>query len=148
MAEYTVAHTEPEQQMVSRWYLFFIGFVLVLFGIAGFVAAGRIDTGSAALVTTSVVWLITAVIALLVAFFVRGTSTVRWTAGIIGALYLLWGAVMLFSAPGLDTVSSAAALAGASGLLILLGALGLAASLVPANWLYRERETMMSSSAT
>ncbi|HEY3418156.1 MAG TPA: hypothetical protein VGM23_14865 [Armatimonadota bacterium] len=147
MADNTAMNDMPAPQLLSRWYLMFLGFILVIFGIAGLVAARGVPTGATTLVTVSIIWLVTAIVSLSVAFAVTSTRTVRDTAGVIGALYLAWGIVALFSSSALATVSAAATVAGASGLLILLGAIGLAASLVPAGWLARTPATV-SSNAT
>ncbi|MHB9133044.1 MAG: hypothetical protein ACYDBB_18405 [Armatimonadota bacterium] len=129
--------------MLSRWYSLFIGFLLLVMGIAGLFAPRVLGFGTGALVTVSLVWLITAIVALWFGFGVRNTMSVRWFAGIVGGLYFLWGIVQLFSAPAADTVGLSSLLASMSGLLLLLGSLGLAAALVPATWLQEEPMTAM-----
>ena len=128
--------------MFSRWYALFLGFLLVVLGIAGFVTAGNIPGDQGGLVTISVVWLITGIIGLWVGFAVRNLTTLRWFAGIVGALYFLWGIVMAFSAPTADVTTTMSTLATAGGLNLLLGALGLSAALVPATWLQEPSPTM------
>ncbi|HEY3378193.1 MAG TPA: hypothetical protein VGL77_11935 [Armatimonadota bacterium] len=136
--------------MLSRWYSIFLGIMLLILGIAGLVAP-RLVTGAgttATLVTTSVFWLITAVIALWFGFAVRSVNSLRWFAGVVGAIYLLWGIAALV-ATGRTAAASlnvAGVLATMSGFMVLLGALGLAAALAPAYWL-REHEMYAPSNA-
>lgn len=119
--------------MFARWYTLMLGFLLIVLGIAGLVAAARIPGGSRGLVAISVIWLITALLSLGVGFFVRNISTVRWFAGIVGGLYFLWGIVQLFAAPA---AIASVAIASVAGFILLLGSIGLGAALVPANWLH------------
>lgn len=128
--------------MFSRWYSLFQGFLLIVLGIAGFVAAGRLVGGQGGLVTISVVWLITGVVSLWTGFAVRNLGSLRWFAGIVGGLYFLWGIVMLFAAPAMYGMVTMSTLISAGGLNLLLGALGLAAALVPATWLHEMAPTL------
>lgn len=137
--------------MLSRWYSIFIGIMLLILGIAGLMAP-RLITGvtgaGPTLVTTSVIWLITAVLGLYFGFFARSVTGLRWFAGIVGAFYVVWGIVAMASA-GRTAVSGfniSGILAGIGGFTLLLGALGLAAALAPAYWL-REREVMSPGTA-
>jgi len=126
--------------MLSRWYSIFLGIILIIMGIAGLVAprfvSGPGTTGT--LVGTSIVWLITAVLALWFGFGVRNVRNVRWFAGIVGVIYLLWGIISMISAGRYAGLNAGGVLATTSGLEVLFGALGLAASLVPAYWLHEE----------
>jgi len=131
--------------MLSRWWLLFFGFILVVFGIAGLIAASAIPGTQSGLIVTSIIWLVTAVIALWVGFGVRSANIVRGTAGIIGGLYFAWGIVLLFTGPGLATIAAAGMMASVGGLLVLLGALGLASALVPAGYLYEREERPMAT---
>jgi hypothetical protein len=128
--------------MFSRWYALFVGFLLIALGIAGFVAAGSLGGTQGGLVTISVLWLITGIIGLWVGFAVRNLGTLRWFAGLIGAIYFLWGIVMAFSVPSAPGMTTGGTLATAGGLNLLLGALGLSAALVPATWLHEPTPTM------
>lgn len=130
--------------MLSRWYSIFLGIILLIMGIAGLIAP-RLVTGvgtTGTLVGTSIVWLITAILALYFGFGVRSVNALRWFAGIVGVVYLVWGIVAMIAAgrTALGGMNVSGILATMSGLMVLLGSLGLAASLAPAYWL-REQET-------
>ncbi len=132
--------------MLSRWYAIFLGILLLVVGIAGLIAPRVFGFGTGALVTTSVIWLITAVVSLWYGFGVRNASSLRWFSIIVGGLYLLWGIIQLASSPSVGSVAGASLLASLSGLLVLLGAFGLAAGLVPMT-VPMERTTMLPGSA-
>jgi hypothetical protein len=133
--------------LMSRWYLFFVGFMLAVMGITGLTVAVQVGAIAVGAVTTSaVIWLLTATVALLVAFMVRSARTVRWTAGVIGGVYLIWGLFYAGAAPQLGG-GAAAVVAGTGGLQVLLGAIGLASALVPADWVYRHARTEPSTEA-
>ena len=132
--------------MLARWYSLFLGFLLVVMGIAALVAPRVVGFGTAPLVTVGVIWLITGIVALWYGFRVRNIANVRSFAGIIGGLYFLWGIIQLFSAPAAAGPASGGLLASLAGLILLLGALGLSAGLVPAGWLH-EGEVMMPGRA-
>jgi len=123
--------------MFSRWYSLFLGYLLIVFGIAGLVAASVLEGSNAGLVTSSIIWLIVAIVSLWIGYGVRNDVTVRWYAGIVGGLLFLWGAIQLFSAGTVEAASLMATTATLGGLLVLLGSLGLAAATVPL--VYRER---------
>ena len=134
--------------MLSRWYLFFIGILLLIMGIAG-LAAPRLVAGigtTETLVGTSIVWLITAIVALWVGFRSRSVNSLRMTTGVIGAVYLLWGIIALFSTGSTAdrNLNVAGIWATVSWMTLLLGSLGLAAALAPAYWL-REHEVYAPS---
>lgn len=116
--------------MLARWYSLFIGFLLVVLGIAGLFAAGSVDIGQGGITTLSIVWLITGAVALWMGFGVKNDRTVRTFALIVGALYFLWGIIQLLAAPAADSTRILTALASTAGFNLLLGALGLAAGLV------------------
>ena len=124
--------------MLSRWYSILLGFLLLVLGVAGLVAAGIIGGTQSGLIVTSIIWLVIALASLWVGYGVRNPVTVRWYAGILGGLLFLWGVIQLFSAPvataDLGLVVMTASLAG---FLVFLGAIGIAAASVPANWLER-----------
>jgi hypothetical protein len=132
--------------MLSRWYAIFLGILLLVLGVAGLIAPRVLGFGTGALVTTSVIWLITAVVALWYGFGVRNLYSLRWFAIVVGGLYLLWGIVQMAGAPQADTAMTSNLLASLSGLMVLLGSIGLAAGLVPMT-VSTERETMMPGSA-
>ena len=121
--------------MFARWYSLFLGFLLVVLGIAGLVAAGSLPGSQGGLVTISIVWLITAVVSLWYGFGVRDMVNLQWFSGIVGGLYFLWGIVQLFAAPAATTAGVMATVASIAGFNLLIGAIGLAAALVPATWL-------------
>jgi purine-cytosine permease-like protein len=123
--------------MFSRWYALFLGYLLIVSGIAGLIAAGSLPGSNSGLITASIIWLIIAVVSLWVGYGLRNDNTVRWYAGILGGLLFIWGVIQLFSAPAANTVSGIASTASVGGLLVLLGSLGLAAATLPAA--YRER---------
>jgi uncharacterized membrane protein len=131
--------------MFGRWYALFIGFLLLVLGLAGLVAASQLAGTQGGLLTISIVWLLTAVVALWVGFAAKSYSTTRWFAGIVGGLYFLWGIIQLFAAPAAAAVSVAATFASIAGFVLLLGALGLAAAFVPATWLHEERAEPMAA---
>ncbi len=132
--------------MLSRWYSIFLGILLLILGIAGLAAPNVLGFGTGTLVTTSFVWLITAIVALWYGFRVRDINSVRRFAGVVGAIYLLWGIVQMMGAPTAETAVNERLLASLSGVMVLLGALGLSAALVPAGWLH-EREVMAPGTA-
>ncbi len=117
--------------MFSRWYSLFIGYLLIVFGVAGLIAASQVTTGRGGLVTASIIWLIIAIASLWVGYGMRSDRSVRRYAGILGGVLFLWGAIQLFSSPTADSASLLAATASIGGLLVLLGSLGLAAASVP-----------------
>lgn len=126
--------------MLSRWYAIFLGIILLVMGIAG-LAAPRLITGlssTSPLTGTAIVWIITSLVALYFGFGVRNVTNVRWFAGIVGALYLIWGIISMISMQRTVIVQVTGVLATVSGLLVLLGALGLAAALAPAYWMREE----------
>ncbi len=125
--------------MLSRWYSLFIGFLFIVLGIAGLVAGSQ---GYSGVVAASIFMLIIAVVALWVGFGVRNLTTVRWFAGIVGALLFLWGIIQMIAAPTANTMGVMTAVASVGGFLVLLGSLGLAAALVPATWTRDERVPM------
>jgi hypothetical protein len=127
--------------MFSRWYSLFLGFLLIVLGIAGFVTAGNLAGDQGGLVTISVIWLITGIVGLWVGFSVKSLGSLRGFAGMVGGLYFLWGIIMAFSAPTAEGLTMTT-LASAGGLNLLLGALGLSAALVPATWLHEPTPTM------
>ena len=136
----TISDVNPIPQMFSRWWLLFFGFILVPFGIAYLAAANRVEFAQGGLVATGIIWLLVAVIALYIGFAVRDAKVVRWSAGIIGGLFFAWGIIYLYTGPSLATIAAATVMSTVGGLLILMGALGLAAAIVPANYLYEEHE--------
>lgn len=117
--------------MFARWYALFLGYLLIVSGIAGLIAAGSLPGSHAGLITTSIIWLIIAVVSLWVGYGLRNDTTVRWYSGVLGGLLFIWGVIQLFSAPAMNTVSGIATTASVAGLLVLLGSLGLAAATVP-----------------
>jgi peptidoglycan/LPS O-acetylase OafA/YrhL len=122
--------------MLSREYTIFIGLLLIVMSIAGYLAPeflGAVDLD----IATPTIWLLTGIIALALGFVLRSVTAMRWTAGIIGALYFLWGVIAVFTFPSTGIFG----LRNLLGMVIVaLGALGLAVALAPAYWL-RERET-------
>lgn len=123
--------------MFSRWYSLFLGYLLLVFGIAGLIGASVLPGTNAGLITSSVIWLIVAVVSLWVGYGLRNDTTVRWYAGIVGGLLFVWGAIQLFSAGTIESADLMAATGTLGGLMVLLGSLGLAAATVPLA--YRER---------
>lgn len=123
---------------ISRWYLFALGILLTIFGIGGLVVAPRMVGARGGTIASSIIWLATALVAYLVAAMIKDAATVRAIAGVIGVGYLAWGIVGFFSSTALAVTAFSGALATVSGLLILVGAFGLASALVPATWLYHE----------
>ena len=132
--------------MLSRWYSLFLGFLLLVLGIAGLAAPSVVGMATGTLVSISVIWLIVAIVALWFGFGVRNVRGVRWFAGIIGGLFFLWGIIQMVSAPSAATPVTVGLLASVSGLLVFLGSLGLSAALVPATWL-QESEAYMPGRA-
>ena len=116
--------------MFSRWYSLFLGYLLLVFGIAGLVAAGTLPDTQGGLITSSIIWLLLAVVSLYVGYGVRNDTSVRWYAGIVGGLLFLWGAIQLFTAPAVGAANLAAMTATIAGVLVLLGSFGLAAATV------------------
>ena len=117
--------------MFSRWYSLFLGYLLIVFGVAGLIAASQVTVGRGGLITASIIWLIIAIASLWVGYGLRNDRTVRMYSGILGGILFLWGAIQLFSSPSAGSTSLLAATASIGGLLVLLGALGLAAASVP-----------------
>lgn len=117
--------------MFSRWYSLFLGYLLIVFGVAGLIAASQVNDGRGGLVTASIIWLIIAIAALWVGYGVRNDRSVRAFAGILGGILFLWGAIQLLSSPSADSTSLLAATASIGGLMVLLGSLGLAAASLP-----------------
>lgn len=128
--------------MFSRWFALFVGFLLIALGIAGFVAAGSLAGSQGGLVTISVLWLVTGIIGLWVGFAVRNLGSLRWFAGVVGAVYFLWGIIMAFSVPSAAGLTTGSTLAMTGLMNVLLGALGLSAALVPATWLHEPTPSM------
>jgi len=122
--------------MFARWYALFLGYLLIVSGIAGLIAVSALPGSNAGLITTSIIWLIIAVVSLWVGYGLRNDVTVRWYSGILGGLLFVWGVIQLFSAPAALTGGLLAMTASIAGLLVLLGSLGLAAATVPL--VYRE----------
>jgi purine-cytosine permease-like protein len=120
--------------MFSRWYNLFIGFLLVILGIAGFIAAGNIPGSNPGIVTISVIWFVTGLVGLWAGFSLRDLNAVRRVAMTIGVLYFLWGAIMMFSTPAASSVVTGTTLSVTGLLTLLLGSIGLAAGLLPATW--------------
>lgn len=119
--------------MLSRWYSLFIRFLFVVLGIAGRVAGSRLHASG--IITASIILLIIVIVALWIGFGVQSLNTVRWFAGVIGALFFIWGIIQMMAAPSANTMGVMTAVATGEGFLVLLGSLGLAAALVPATWL-------------
>ena len=122
--------------MLARWYSLFLGFLLIVMGIAALVAPRVLGFGSAPLVTIGIIWLVTALVALWYGFRVTNIANVRSFADTVGVLYFLWGIVQLFSASAAILPATGSLLASLAILVLLLGALGLSAGLVPAGWLH------------
>ena len=121
--------------MLSRWYSLFLGFLLIVTGIGGLVAASRMHVSHSALTTGSIIWLLIAIISLYVGFGVRALPTVRWWAGMIGAILFVWGIITLIAAPALMATGVMAAVASFGGFMVLLGSLGLASALTSGLWM-------------
>lgn len=123
--------------MLARWYHIMLGFLFIVFGIAGLVAASALPGSQGGLVAISVIWLIIAAVALWVGYRVDNVRTQRWLAGIIGGALFIWGVVQLFASVSATTAGSLATIASIGGFLVFLGAIGLAAASVPAVWAER-----------
>jgi len=123
--------------MFARWYAIFLGFLLIVSGIAGLIAARALPGSNGGLVTTSIIWLIIAVVSLWVGYGLRNDVSVRWYSGVLGGLLFIWGVIQLFAAPTAAATGVMATFASIGGLLVMLGSLGLAAASVPLA--YRER---------
>jgi len=122
--------------VLSRVYAFFIGFVLIVMAIAGYRAPEFL--GAEQLMGwVPTIWLLTGLVALAVGFFLRNVNGLRWFAGIVGAIYLVWGTISLFTPPGTPIINLLHVL---SMVMVTIGALGLAVALGPAYWV-RESET-------
>lgn len=121
--------------MLSRWYSLFLGFLLIVTGIVGLVAASRLAGPHGGLVASSIIWLIIAIISLYVGFGVRSLPTVQWWSGIIGAILFIWGIIQLIAAPASVTIGLVAAVASLGGFMVLLGSLGLASALTSGLWM-------------
>ena len=116
--------------MLSRLYALFLGFFLIMLAIGGYGAdqfLGALNLGTLA----PTIWLITGIAALLVGFFVRNVNTLRTFAGIVGAMYLLWGVIGVVADSNLRDVLIT--------MMAAIGAAGVGAALAPAQWI-RERE--------
>lgn len=113
--------------MLNRWYAIFIGILLLVMGIVGFLAPNFL-TGDLLGFWTPFIWLITGIIALAVGLAVRNIKTVRTFAGVIGALYLLWGLVGLFAETAFITTNPL------GFIVFIIGALGVATALAPIYW--------------
>jgi hypothetical protein len=116
--------------MVSRLYALFTGLVLILLAIGGYSSDSFMGASNLGTLTPTI-WLLTGIVALAVGFFVRNVNFLRTFAGIVGAIYLLWGIIGLIGDSGLRDVLLMAVSA--------IGALGLSSALAPAQWI-RERE--------
>ncbi|MHB9131521.1 MAG: hypothetical protein ACYDBB_10595 [Armatimonadota bacterium] len=121
--------------MLSRGYLFFIGILLTVMGIVGYMAPNFLGALSLSSIVPTV-WLVTGLISLAVGFFTRNVNTLRWFAGIVGIVYLAWGAFALFRTSDTPMLNLGDLL---SLITTGLGALGVSAALAPAQWI-RERE--------
>lgn len=121
--------------MLSRWYALFMGFLLIVLGVAGLIIGSHVHTMRGGLVSTSIIWLIIALASLYVGFGVRNVMHVRWFAGILGAVLFVWGIIQMIASHAAAYMGVTAALASLGGFLVLLGAFGLAAALVPAIWM-------------
>ncbi|MHB0935875.1 MAG: hypothetical protein ACYDCO_20225 [Armatimonadota bacterium] len=116
--------------MLSRLYAIFTGFLLVILAIGGYSSSEFMGADGLGWFQPTV-WLLIGLVALAVGFFVRNVNTLRAFSGIVGALFLLWGAIALIAdANTRDIVST---------VLAAIGAGGVAAALAPAQWI-RERE--------
>ena len=118
--------------MFSRWYSLFLGYLLIVLGIAGLVASGSLPGARTGLVSTSIIWLLIALVSFWFGYRVPDNVSVRWYAGIIGAILFVWGIIQMIAAPATATMGIAAAMASVAGFLVFLGAIGLAAATVPA----------------
>ncbi len=120
--------------MLARWYSLFLGFLFIVLGIAGLIVSSRITVGRGGLVATSIIWLIIALVSLGVGFGVSNPLTVRWYSLIVGAILFVWGIIQMIASHA-ATFGMMASLASVGLFMVLLGAIGLAAGLVPAVWL-------------
>lgn len=122
--------------MLSREYSIFIGILLTVMAIVGYsvdIFMGVSNIGTA----MPTVWLITGLLALALGFFSKNVNTLRWFAGLVGVVYLIWGIAMFFT----RGEATATALNQLLNMIhVGIGALGISAALAPAYWL-RERET-------
>jgi hypothetical protein len=117
--------------MLSRLYALFLGMFLIMLAIGGYGAdqfMGALNLGSLA----PTIWLLTGLVALAVGFFVRNVNTLRSFAGLVGALYLMWGLIGVVADSNLRDVLIT--------MMAALGAAGVGAALAPAQWI-RERES-------
>lgn len=128
--------------MFARWYALFLGFLLIVLGIAGLVASRAVTVGRGGLITTSIVFLIIALAGLWMGFRVTDNLSLRWFSGIVGGVLFLWGIIQLAAAPGASMLSVATAVASVGGFLVLLGSLGLAAAVLPTVWLQERAPAM------
>ncbi len=120
--------------MLSRVYAIFIGILLIAMAIAGYRAPEFL--GAEQLMGwVPTIWLLTGIVALVVGFLLKSVPGLRWFAGIVGAIYLIWGLIALFTPPGTPVINLLHVL---SMVMIAIGALGVAVALGPAYW---ERET-------
>jgi uncharacterized membrane protein len=126
--------------MFARWYALFVGFLLLVLGVAGLIAAGALTGTQTGLIAISLVWLVTAIVGLWMGFGVRNNDTLRWFAGIVGGLYFLWGIIQLFGATAAQTAGTLAVTASTAGLTLLLGAFGLGAAFMPTVYGYERTE--------
>lgn len=123
--------------MLSRWYALFIGFLLLILGIAGLVAPRVLGGSAGSLGTYSVIWLLTAIVALYYGFGVRNLVSLRRFAGVVGGLYVLWAIASMITAGTLVSPIFVVL----SMVTLLVGTLGLAAALTPAYWLHEPETT-------
>ena len=110
--------------MVNRWYAIFIGILLLVMGIVGFLAPNFL-TGDLLGFWVPFVWFITGIVMLAVGLAVRNIQTVRAVNGTVGGLYLLWGLIGLFA----ETLAITTNPLGF--IVFIIGALGVAAALAP-----------------
>ncbi|MHB0934788.1 MAG: hypothetical protein ACYDCO_06445 [Armatimonadota bacterium] len=122
--------------MLSRVYALFVGLLLIVMAIAGY-RAPQFLGAEQLMGWVPTIWLLTGLVALAVGIFVRNITGLRWCAGIVGALYFVWGVIALFTTPGTPIINLLHVL---SIVMTAIGALGLAVAFGPAYWV-RETET-------
>ncbi|MHB0935346.1 MAG: hypothetical protein ACYDCO_23055 [Armatimonadota bacterium] len=113
--------------MLNRWYAIFIGIILLVMGIVGFLAPNFL-TGDLLGFWVPFIWLITGVAALIVGLAVKNIKTVRVFNGVVGGLYLLWGLIGMFAETFAITTNPL------GFIVFLIGALGVASALAPIYW--------------
>ena len=72
--------------MLARWYTLFLGFLLIVMGIASLIAPRVLGVAPGGLVTVGIVWLVTGLLSLWYGFRVTNIANVRYFAGIVGGL--------------------------------------------------------------